>query len=57
MKPIEKLEIELCEYCSLGEDERGVQSSPGSIFPVYCEESGECEKAYENYKSYEKEAK
>lgn len=56
MKPIDKIN-NLCEYCSLDEDERGVQSSLGSIFPVYCEESGECEKAYEVYKSYAKEGK
>ena len=57
MKSMKELGTELCEYCSLDEDEKGVQSSPGSIFPVYCEESGECEKAYEVYKYYAKEVK
>ena len=45
----EGLEEELCEYCSLDEEGRGVQSSPGSSFPVFCGESRECEEAYENY--------
>ena len=58
MKLMKELGAELCEYCSLDEEERGVhQSSFGSIFPVFCEESGECEKAYEVYKSYAKEGK
>ena len=48
MKPIEELEIDLCEYCSLDEDKRGVLSGPnGPIF--MCEMYG-CEEAYENYK-------
>ena len=43
-------ERELCNYCSLDEEDKGVhQSSFGSIFPVYCEESGKCDEAYENY--------
>ena len=54
----EGLEEELCEYCSLDEEDRGVhQSSFGSIFPVYCEESGKCEEAYENYLEEVKEMK
>ena len=57
MKLMKELGIELCEYCSLDEAEKGVQSSPRSIFPMSCEESGECEKAYEVYKSYVKEVK
>ena len=48
-KSKEGLEEELCEYCSLDEEGRGVQSSPGSSFPVFCGESRECEEAYENY--------
>ena len=56
MKSMEELGVELCEYCSLGEGERGAhQSSNGSIFPIFCEDSGECEKAYEKYKSYKEE--
>ena len=51
----EGLEEELCEYCSLDEEGRGVQSSPGSSFPVFCGESRECEEAYENYLEEAKE--
>ena len=54
---MKELGTELCGYCSLDEDERGIHLGIGSIFPVFCEDSGECEKAYEVYKSYVKEVK
>ena len=57
MKTMKELGTELCEYCSLDEDERGIHLGIGSIFPVFCEESGKCEEAYAVYKSYVKEVK
>ena len=48
MKPAEELGEDLCEYCPLDEDKRGVRGGPnGPIF--MCNSSG-CEEAYENYK-------
>ena len=50
MKSMEELGTKVCGYCSLDEEDKGVhQSRFGSIFPVYCDESGECEDAYDNY--------
>lgn len=37
----------LCSYCPLNENEKGVHSY-GS-YPIYCADSGYCEKAYQNY--------
>ena len=47
MKLVEKPGIDLCDYCSLDEEERGVTGGPnGPIF--MCSPSG-CEGAYANY--------
>ena len=47
MKPAEELGEDLCEYCSLDEDKRGVHMGPNG--PIYMCESYGCEEAYENY--------
>ena len=47
MKSVEEPGIDLCDYCYLDEDERGVTSGPSG--PIYrCSSSG-CEEAYANY--------
>ena len=47
MKSIEELEIDLCEYCSLDEDKRGVHGGPNG--PMFMCNSSGCEDAYDNY--------
>lgn len=44
---LNELGDELCSYCPLNENEKGVHSY-GS-YPVICADSGCCEKAYQNY--------
>ena len=47
MKIVEIPGIDLCDFCSLDEDKRGVHGGPNG--PIYmCGESG-CEEAYANY--------
>lgn len=43
----DELGDELCSYCPLNENEKGVHSY-GS-YPIICADSGCCEKAYQNY--------
>ena len=43
----DELGDELCSYCPLNENEKGVHCY-GS-YPVICADSGYCEKAYQNY--------
>lgn len=48
-KTEEELGEELCNYCELDHEARGVHFSPGSGGPIFCSESPYCEKAYEAY--------
>ena len=48
MKPAEELGEDLCEYCYLDEDKRGVRMGPHG--PIYMCNSSGCENAYDNYK-------
>ena len=52
MKTPEELGEDLCEYCSLDEDKRGVHSGPNG--PIYMCEIYGCEEAYKNYLKEEK---
>ena len=44
---IDALDEELCEYCTILEEHRGVHCYGGE--PVMCVDSGECEVAYARY--------
>jgi hypothetical protein len=48
MKTKDELGEELCEYCLLDEDKRGVKQGPNG--PIFMCDSYGCEEAYENYK-------
>ena len=43
----DELGDELCSYCPLNENEKGVHCYGSQ--PIYCVDSGYCEKAYQNY--------
>lgn len=43
----------LCDHCALPESQRGVRCYGGE--PVFCIDSGECERAYANYLEEEEE--
>lgn len=43
----EELGDDLCSYCPLHESEKGVHCYGN--YPIYCVDSGYCEKAYQNY--------
>lgn len=53
IKSFEELEEELCDYCPLCEESKGVHCYGGE--PIFCVDSGCCEIAYENYKEAMKE--
>ena len=48
MKSAKELGEDLCEYCYLDEDKRGVRMGPNG--PIYMCNSSGCENAYDNYK-------
>ena len=48
MKSAKELGEDLCEYCYLDEDKRGVRMGPKG--PIYLCNSSGCENAYDNYK-------